>query len=139
MAEKSEIVKLGEMIAANAVRVERGVVDSQDVGFFGILRHPDSDLTALRLKNAIVRAEKGMHQDMPLSDMLEQEVSYPALGAWLGDQGLALALIGLGADLGLWDILLPSSVGVTDEALFQQMIGMGYVALLVGPDSILRK
>ncbi|WNN95189.1 hypothetical protein SEA_MAGRITTE_238 [Microbacterium phage Magritte] len=137
---KSEIVKLGEMIAKHAERVERGTNDSRDVGFFAIKLAADSDLTALRLKNAIVRAEEGMYQSMPVEDLLnDQGVSYTALGAWLGDQGLGLALIGLGAELGLWDVVLPSDVGVLDGPLFQQMIGMGFVNLLVGPESILRK
>lgn len=137
---KPEYVKLGEMIAQNAERVERGTNGSRDVGFFAIRLYEGSDLTALRLKNAIVRAEEGSYQSMPVADLLnEQGVSYTALGAWLGDQGLGLALIGLGAELGLWDIVLPNDAGVLDGALFQQMIGMGFVNLLVGPDSILRQ
>lgn len=141
MAEPTpEYVKLGAMIAKHAERVERGTNDSRDVGFFAIRRYEGSDLTALRLKNAIVRAEKGAHQSMTVEDLLnDQGVSYTALGAWLGDQGLGLALIGLGADLGLWDVVLPSDVGVLDGPLFRQMIGMGFVNLNVGPDSILRK
>lgn len=143
MAEKSEIVKLGELIVANAVQVGKGsleVPDAVDVGFFNIVLNPDGDITALKLKNAIIRAEKGAHLDITVEDLLnEGGVSYTYLGGWLGDQGLALAFIGLGAALELWDVLLPTSVGVTDGPLVQQMMGMGFVHLLVGPDSILRK
>lgn len=143
MAEKSEILKLGELIVANAVQVEKNsleVPDAVDVGFFNIVLNSAGDITALKLKNAIIRAEEGVHLNVTVEDLLNPGgVSYTYLGGWLGDQGLALAFIGLGAALELWDVLLPTSVGVTDGPLVEQMMGMGFVHLLVGPDSILRK
>lgn len=141
MAEdKPEWVKLGELVAEHAVRIDAEEPDSADVGFFHVLQKPGSDLTALKLKNAIVRAEKGSFMDISLADLTgpESGTSYTTLGAWIGDQGLALALMGLGKILGLWEIVLPSTAGIYDQDLAQRMIGMGFVLIVPGPDSILR-
>lgn len=135
---KSGIEKLRELIIANAIQVSAGTPDSADVGFFGIVMPPDSTLTALKLKNAIVRAQQGKNEDLDLEQIAAEDISYTRLGIWLGDQGIALALIGLGSLLELWDVVLPTTVGVVDEALYQQMLGMGFVLARVTPDSILR-
>lgn len=63
--------------------------------------------------------------------------SYIHLGAWIGDQGVALRFMGLGAALGLWSIILPLDfLGISrDEAkeedlkLADIMAGNGCVAL----------
>lgn len=139
MTEKTDIQKLGDLIGEHAVRVARNAPEAVDVGFFGVVLAPDSDLTPLRLKNAIERAGKGVYANLDI-DLLSHPdgVSYTTLGAWLGDQGLGLAFIGLGALLDLWEVILPSSTGITDEDLFQRMIGHGFVLLRIGPDSYLR-
>lgn len=138
--EEPGIIKLGKLIANNALRVEHDAPDAVDVGFFGILLAPDTDLTALKLKNAIQRAEQGVESILSLDDFYaeEQGLSWPTISVWIGDQGLALALIGLGAALELWDIVKPSDVGILDEALVTQMLNMGFLFVKVGPDSILR-
>ena len=41
--------------------------------------------------------------------------SYIELGAWIGDQGLALALMGLGSALGIWGIITPQTLGIEGE------------------------
>lgn len=133
------IIKLGKLIANNAIRVEHDAPDAIDVGFFGIVLAPDTDLTALKLKNAIIRAEQGVDSNLTVDDLLTGEVTYPTLGVWLGDQGLALALIGLGAALELWDVKRPQEVGVLDEHLVTQMLNMGFIFIDVGPESILRR
>lgn len=139
------IEELGKLIVENAVRVDRGTNDSIDVGFFAIIVPPDSDLTALRLKNAIERAEEGVHTNMKLADFLSQPEdgspgpNYTMLGAWLGDQGLALAFMGLGNYLELWNIITPADVGVADERLYEQMIGMGFLHISVPEDSLIAR
>lgn len=135
--EKPEIIKLGELVTKNAIRVEADVPGAADVGFFGIVLAPDSDLTAVKLKNAIERAEKGAFMDIQLDKFRTDDLSYTTLGTWIGDQGLALALIGLGNLLELWDIVMPQTVGITDEALVQRMMGMGFLMLHVPETSIL--
>lgn len=50
--------------------------------------------------------------------------SYIQLGAWIGDQGRAIKLIALGGNLGLWDVITPSALGLGgDEA--SKLLGMG--------------
>lgn len=136
--EEPGIIKLGKLIASHALRVNADTPDATNMGFFGIMLGPDSDLTALKLKNAIVRAEQGVDANMDLQDFCAEDISYTRIGIWLGDQGLALAFMGLGAELGLWDIVLPQTVGIVDEALVQRMMGMGFIMIRVTPDSILR-
>lgn len=62
----------------------------------------------------------------PHPGMLESGPSYIVLGAAVGDQGLALCLMGLGKALGLWDVITPGSLGVTGEAA-DRMAGQGFV------------
>lgn len=59
-----------------------------------------------------------------------KEHSYLELGGWIGDQGLALQYMGLGAALGVFTLLTPKTVikGIGDE-LAMQMAGMGFVTV----------
>lgn len=60
-----------------------------------------------------------------------KEHNYIELGAWLGDQGLALMLMGLGKLLGLWELLTPITVLKLDpsDPLVMQMAGAGMVSI----------
>ncbi len=57
------------------------------------------------------------------------EHSYIQVGAWIGDQGLALMFMGLGSLLGLWSIMTPKMLGLPDE-LVQEMAGKGMVTIM---------
>jgi len=59
-----------------------------------------------------------------------KEHNYIELGAWIGDQGAAIALIGLGKILGLWSALTPDSImpDLPDD-LKMKMAQGGMVAL----------
>lgn len=63
-----------------------------------------------------------------------KEHNYMELGAWVGDQGLALMLMGLGAVLGIWKLLTPRTMLGKDlpEDLVKMMAGQGFVAVQVG-------
>lgn len=52
--------------------------------------------------------------------------SYLQMGGALGDQGLALMLIGLGKIVGLWEAITPASFGITGPEA-KQMAGSGFV------------
>lgn len=82
----------------------------------------DEFLTALR---AAFEQRTGEFADMDLEGF-RQGPSYIALGGWLGDQGVAIALIGVGALLGLWDVASPETLGITG-AEADQMRGMGFL------------
>jgi len=52
--------------------------------------------------------------------------SFIEWGAWIGDQGLALRLLGLGEAVGIWTVITPERIGVPAE-LRSEMAGGGYV------------
>lgn len=63
-----------------------------------------------------------------------KEHSYLETGGDMGDQGIALTTMGLGAVLGVWNVLSPASLGfASDDPLAQQMAGMGYVTIQAQP------
>jgi len=56
----------------------------------------------------LICAHKGEYIDVNLFDGAEHD--YIQLGAWLGSQHHALALMGLGTHLGLWKLLSPRTM-----------------------------
>ena len=69
---------------------------------------------------ALLRAE------YPQLDRLAKGPSYIEMGGALGDQGLALQLIGLGELVGLWKAITPASLGLTGEQA-NELAGKGFV------------
>jgi hypothetical protein len=59
--------------------------------------------------------------------------SYIGLGAELGDQGAALQLMALGKVLGLWALVTPASILVTDPAEARKLAGNGLLYLTPYP------
>ena len=59
------------------------------------------------------------------------EHSFIELGAWIGDQGLALMMMALGAHLGSWRLVTPSKVlpGMA-SALLMSMAQQGMVTIM---------
>lgn len=76
-----------------------------DLIFFQVA---NNGATAEELKSLIIDAESGEFCDVTVFDGAEH--GFIELGAWLGDQGLALMLMGLGTVLGLWKLLTPKTV-----------------------------
>lgn len=62
----------------------------------------------------------------PDLERLKGGPSYIELGGVLGDQGLALQLIGLGALVKLWPVITPKTMRVTGP-LAQELAGQGFV------------
>jgi len=60
-----------------------------------------------------------------------KEHSYIELGGWIGDQGLAFQLMGLGALLGLWKLLTPYTLlgDNADPNHVQAMAGAGFIVI----------
>lgn len=52
--------------------------------------------------------------------------SYIELGKWLGDQGIAISFIGVGAVLGFWDVMTPQALGITGQEA-SDLLGMGFL------------
>lgn len=60
-----------------------------------------------------------------------KEHSYTEVGGWIGDQGLALRFMALGAHLGVFELLTPNTMMPTlDAATKMMMAGAGYVAVV---------
>lgn len=65
-------------------------------------------------------------------DLLDgKEHSYLQVGGFVGEQGLALMLMGLGSLLGLWKLLTPRSVmgKLIDEEMVHKLAGAGYITI----------
>ena len=62
-------------------------------------------------------------------DRLKQGPSYIEIGAALGDQGVALLFMGLGAILGLWTVVTPDLLGARDKQEAKYMVGSGYLMI----------
>ena len=61
-------------------------------------------------------------------DRLRLGPSYIEVGVYLGDQGAALQLFGLGKVLGLWEIITPESIGMDGEDA-DKLAGFGMVLI----------
>jgi hypothetical protein len=122
-------MNLYDYINKHAVRCLRNDGDA-DLIFFSMRKGPEATVEGLR---AAIDEHGGHHCDVDLFD--GKEHSYLELGAWLGDQGAALMLIGLGAALGMWQLLTPRTVlgKLVDEKMVQEMAGMGLVCMQVKP------
>lgn len=62
----------------------------------------------------------------PEMERLRKGPSYIEIGGALGDQGLALRLIGLGQLVGLWTAITPKTLRLTGEAA-DELAGRGFV------------
>lgn len=143
MANADRVHELAQLIRRSTIQATSAdgrLLDGFiDLGFFQVSIEDaegkptvaaDEFLTALR---AAFEQRTGEFADMDLEGF-RQGPSYIALGAWLGDQGVAIALIGVGALLGLWDVASPETLGITG-AEANQMRGMGFLFPSVGAGS----
>jgi len=97
-----------------------------DLMFFKV--HVIGDPNVDELKEAI-KAHKGDWVEVNLFDGGEH--NYIEIGAWLGDQGLALMLMGMGSLMGLWSLLTPRSIfgSMLTHDVMMRMAGSGMVAI----------
>jgi hypothetical protein len=106
-----------------------GTEGSQNLEFFGV-RTDKTKVTAEEVRG-LIQNHIGEFEDCNPFD--GEEHSYIELGAFVGDQGAALRLMGMGADLGLWTLLTPTSLmPFLPEELRMQMAGNGFVCIKVG-------
>lgn len=95
------------------------------VFYFDVSANGDPDPDTLR--SLISSAREGYYADVDLFD--GEEHGYIELGAWIGDQGLALTLIALGHLMGLWTVMHPGLLPIPDD-LKAHMAGSGMVAAM---------
>ena len=101
--------------------------DAQDLVFFKVRAVGQPRSSALK---ALLAAHPGQFGEVDPFD--GQEHSYIELGGWLGDQGTALDLMGLGAHLGLWQLLTPRAMlgPAAPAALVDQLAGKGLITVV---------
>ena len=99
-----------------------------DMVFFQVSakNNPDPEV----LKRLLKENMQGHYCNLDMLD--NQEHSYMEVGGWIGDQGIAMQLMGLGWLLKLWQCMTPRMIGVPDD-LAMQMAGAGFVSLIPHP------
>jgi hypothetical protein len=84
-------------------------------------------------KEVLTKLIKEHHGDFVDLDPLDgEEHNYMQLGAWIGDQGLALQFMALGTGVGLFGLLSPKTMlppGVMDEDQMKQMATAGFLSI----------
>ncbi len=104
---------------------EQPVRHTADVIYFQVSA---SEADGEKLRELVTQAYKGHFGNLNAFD--GDEHSYLEVGGWIGDQGLALSLMGLGSLLGLWKLRTPrSEVPGLIEHLVMQAAGMGMVTI----------
>ena len=68
-------------------------------------------------------------EDYPNPEHLQGEASYIDVGAVLGSQDAALRLFALGKVLGLWELVIPSVIGIEGD-LAEEMARRGFVSIM---------
>jgi len=131
---------LPEYIIAHTIRGECKCGQCMDVGnrpeptghmadliFFKVSAKDSPDPE--ELKRLVLEHKEAFCNVSPFDGL---EHNYMELGAWLGDQGLAMQFMGLCEILGLARILSPRMLGV-DEASMLRIAGMGYLTIISKP------
>lgn len=95
-----------------------------DLVFFKVSATNAPDADELR---ALIKAHEGTYAQPDLFDGAEH--GFMEIGGFIGDQGLALQLMGVGSLLGLWKLYTPMTLGITG-APAMQMAGAGLVTIL---------
>jgi len=100
---------------------------SVDVFFFDVCAKNNPDADTLKKLIAAHSGEFG-----PCDPLDGNEHSYIEVGGWIGDQGMALRLMGLGVILGLWQVIHPVNMLKLErtDPLAQQMAGIGMVSIM---------
>lgn len=122
-------VSLTEYVRNNTIKCSPEDADA-DVIFFGVRKTPDATAEALK---EFIYSHKGEFCEVnPLDG---KEHGYIELGGWVGDQGDALLLIGLGAALGIWKLLTPKTImgDFCPPDIVHKMAGMGMVSVQAAP------
>lgn len=98
-----------------------------DLIFFNVRAKDDAQAGNLR---AVIEAHVGAFCELNPFD--GKEHNYIEIGGWIGDQGQALMLMGLGHIIGLWQLLTPRSVlgKMATEEMVQNLAGVGIVSIV---------
>jgi len=78
--------------------------------------------------DAVMAAQVGVFATMP-PERWEAGPSYIEIGGWIGDQTDAFKFMACVQAHGLGEVITPARLHITEEALANQMAGLGYVLL----------
>lgn len=97
-----------------------------DTIFFKVAQKGECD----RAEFIRLTEEHWLHNDVECIPLDGKEHSFIELGAWLGDQGLALQYMALGTQLGVFELLTPRTVlGDLDEETTMRLAMSGLVTV----------
>lgn len=103
-----------------------------DMMFFKVALKPDkagkdADIETFK---RLTREQRGEWGDVIVLD--GQEHNYMELGGWIGDQGLAMMYMGMGALLGVFTLLTPRTLlgSVINDETAMMMAGQGMIAVM---------
>lgn len=96
-----------------------------DLVFFKVAASNNPDQQTFE---ALVKSHKGEFAEVDPFD--GRDHNYLELGAWIGDQGLAMQTMGLGALLGSWTLLTPRLIFGADRLTYAEVKQMAETGLL---------
>ncbi len=117
-------MRLHDLIREYTTQTEDGGVD---VFFFRVKLARELTAEEIEELKNLLGSYKGDFADVDLFD--NEEHSYLEVGAWIGDQGMALRLLALGELLKFWRVMQPRMLPIPEE-LAKRMAGQGMVSLL---------
>lgn len=122
--DKFDIEKLYKLITAALTPSDNPIV--VNVHFFDVRVNPNSvdDIRPLLVEilDAYPSIDQFGNEQKPLTD----GVSYISLGSAVGDQGMALTLLGIGQACKLWTVITPEVLHMTGQEA-NNAAGMGLV------------
>ena len=105
-----------------------------DVQFFKVaLKNSQylKDTDKGKIKNdfiQLVKNHQGIYRDINILD--GNEHNFIDIGRWIGDQGLALMLMGMGELLGIWKVDTPNKLAPDySEETRNMLAGAGYISI----------
>lgn len=126
----------GEVISKKEV----GAVSVTDIYMMPHVSEAPSDLKMVDVIFEVIGVDKTKAESFrkeiidiintyPSLDRLAGGPSYIEVGGVLGSQSAAFMLYALGEVLGLWKVITPKSLGITDEAQALELAGGGFVMI----------
>lgn len=126
--------KCGNCSKNNAIPNKNNTISRPfiDVQFFKVLlKENPSDEDKKVIKNdliQLIKNHKGEFREINLFD--GEEHNFIDIGAWIGDQGLALMLMGMGELLGIWELRTPNKVAPDFSDETKMMLAeAGYISI----------
>lgn len=110
-----------------------GMGHTADMIFFKVSIKGKPDVEEFK---KLTKSETGAFENVDPFD--GEEHSYLQLGAWIGDQGMALRYMALGHLLGVFDLLTPKTIlrMTGDDPLIMQMAEQGFVTVAAKKEKV---